>query len=273
MSKSPNLPINTQLPYKQKQDKLWQSKQINNMMRKLSRLPVLNLLSAKTNKLRLLNHPMFLRSLLIKSQELKLLPQQSQNKLRHLLLLKFFLKSRQQNKRQKFNKFNLLSDRNMRRPLNRLLSLRNKKSLCRLLLRRIKKLVLLKKLVNRLFKLKLNNQSQSYQLSQLLQFQRLLSIKLSKLTKIWRKSPKPLFKANQSIKLKPQLQLKSNNKAIMSRLLPWSSRTRSPKKRKELLPKSINKQRRQSSRNKLFFLKLLRKSHLKRILLRKEKLC
>lgn len=153
-------------------------------MRKLSRLPVLNLLSAKTNKLRLLNHPMFLRSLLIKSQELKLLPQQSQNKLRHLLLLKFFLKSRQQNKRQKFNKFNLLSDRNMRRPLNRLLSLRNKKSLCRLLLRRIKKLVLLKKLVNRLFKLKLNNQSQSYQLSQLLQFQRLLSIKLSKLTKI-----------------------------------------------------------------------------------------
>lgn len=69
------------------------------MMRKLSRLPVLNLLSAKTNKLRLLNHPMFLRSLLIKSQELKLLPQQSQNKLRHLLLLKFFLKSRQQNKR------------------------------------------------------------------------------------------------------------------------------------------------------------------------------
>lgn len=131
MSKSPNLPINTQLPYKQKQDKLWQSRQINNMMRKLSRLPVLNLLSAKTNKLRLLNHPMFLRSLLIKSQELKLLPQQSQNKLRHLLLLKFFLKSRQQNKRQKFNKSNLLSDRNMRRPLNRLLSLRNKKSLCR----------------------------------------------------------------------------------------------------------------------------------------------
>lgn len=153
-------------------------------MRKLSRLPVLNLLSAKPNKLRLLNHPMFLRSLLIKLQELKLLPQQSQNKLRHLLLLKFFLKSRQQNKRQKFNKFNLLLGKNMRKLLNRLLLLRNKKSLCRLLLRRIKKLVLLRKLVNKLFKLKLNNQSQSYQLSQLLQFQRLLLIKLSKLTKI-----------------------------------------------------------------------------------------